>query len=532
LLSKFKILGIEDENNWTESKGEGSTYDYLLRLPIYNQCDQVPENMFKRDSEILYEDQPISWDKYFEAVHQNIQVGFISKHNKNNRKQIEKPRQPQPGSVDIYSDTNIEWDNIQDAEAADKKYKMYFKEITENEKTEIMKRIQNENGKPSYPQMKKQDSPAETQIISVEQIENSTVGEGKPSSFFNEKEEEENQLAICKENIDARSEITDEILTEHTEIDASQITKVEDIEAVTLPSPIIEEETAQEEELVEPMHIISIEEIEKKQMVGQPVPNQSLPQQMNNSLPPSHFSVPMNQATSSNHHQNRYSPPTQMQQMQQYMMMQNEMETQKMIEKLNQEEIQKVMMQNSNLTMGTQNMNNVNSAHNINPFEPILRDNPTSTWLYKDPQGFVRGPFTCFDMYTWHNEGYFSEDLELSIDNMNFFTLGDLRAVNYRNNPVNTSVDQSYPNYQQPNYQGMMYGDEKFHQGMSQHPQMHGQMNPGMVYPQYSGHPSQMSYAAHNQESVYEQSHPHTSYSYANPMAKDNYGFNPYYGHQ
>jgi hypothetical protein len=429
---------------------------------------------------------------------------------------MDKPRQPHPGPAEIYSDTNIEWDSIQDAEAADKKYKMYFKEITENEKTEIMKRIQTVNGKPSCPQMKKQNNPVEPQIISVEQIENNTVGEGKPSSFFNDKDEEENQLAICKENIDAGSEIIDEILTEHNEIDASQITKVEDIEAIALPPPIIEEEIIQEEELVEPMHIISIEEIEKKQMIGQP----------------SHFSAPMNQDTSHYQNQNRYSPPTQMQQMQQYMMMQNEIETQKMIEKLNQEEIQKVMMQNSNLTMGTQNMNNANSAHNINPFEPILRDNPTSTWLYKDPQGFVRGPFTCFDMYTWHNEGYFSEDLELSIDNMNFFTLGDLRAVNYRNNSVNTSVDQSYANYQQPSYQGMIYGEEKFHQGMSQHPQMHGQMNPGMVYPQYSGHPSQMSYAAHNQEPVYEQTQPHTSYSYANPMAKDNYGFNPYYGHQ
>lgn len=137
-------------------------------------------------------------------------------------------------------------------------------------------------------------------------------------------------------------------------------------------------------------------------------------------------------------------------------------------------------------------------------------------------------------MYTWHNEGYFSEDLELSIDNMNFFTLGDLRAVNYKNNPVRTPVDNSYTHHQHPAYyQNSMYGNEAFHPEMPQHPQMYGQMSPGMAYPQYPvGYPSQMAYPAHSQEMVYEQTQPQAFYSYANPMTEDNFGFNPYYGHQ
>lgn len=403
LMSKFKILGIEDENNWTESKGEGTTYGYLLKLPIYNESDQLPENMFRRDSEIVYEERPISWDKYFEAIQQNAQVGFTSKYNKNSRKPVEVPKQTYPSAAEIYSDNIIEWDNIQEAESADKKYKMQFKEISDNEKTEIMKKIDTDDVVPNHLQMKKQGMPENPQIISAEQLEKNIIIDVKPMSFFNDKDEEENQLAISKENNEVISETTEEIVIEPTEIDVSKITRVEDIEAVANSSPIIKEETIQNEKQVEPSQIISVEDIEKKQMATQSIETPPIavktivkPTSNKSSVPsnnqnPMQFQAPLNSPSPNQIQQ--WQQMQQMQQMQEYMRMQNEIETQKMIEKLNQEEIKKVMMQNPNLIMDSRT-SSVSPTQNINPFEPILRDNPTSTWLYKDPQGFVRGPFT------------------------------------------------------------------------------------------------------------------------------------------
>ena len=34
-----------------------------------------------------------------------------------------------------------------------------------------------------------------------------------------------------------------------------------------------------------------------------------------------------------------------------------------------------------------------------------------NTWLYRDPQGDIQGPFTSSDMKKWYEAGYFTMDL-------------------------------------------------------------------------------------------------------------------------
>ena len=36
------------------------------------------------------------------------------------------------------------------------------------------------------------------------------------------------------------------------------------------------------------------------------------------------------------------------------------------------------------------------------------------TWLYRDPQGSVQGPFATHEMAQWYSQGYFSGGLLLS----------------------------------------------------------------------------------------------------------------------
>ena len=90
-----------------------------------------------------------------------------------------------------------------------------------------------------------------------------------------------------------------------------------------------------------------------------------------------------------------------------------------------------------------------------NPFDNILKQNSTSHWFYKDPSGQIRGAFTTFDMHTWYNEGYFNEDLEISLDYQHFFKIKELRVLNQTNNNVGypsmpTTQNQyaSIPQYQ------------------------------------------------------------------------------------
>lgn len=126
------------------------------------------------------------------------------------------------------------------------------------------------------------------------------------------------------------------------------------------------------------------------------------------------------------------------------------------------------MMKNANLMNQYQSQPDMSAysfqSHSpeieANPFENMLTNSPTSQWFYKDPQGYVRGPFSCFDMYTWHSQGYFDEELELSLNCQHFFTLKDLRALNQGSHSHSVQqkqyANQYYP--QMPQNVGYMQG--------------------------------------------------------------------------
>jgi len=537
LLERFKILGLEDEDNWTQSQGEGISYVQLLKIQIYNDSDQLPENMIKNKTKDVYEEQPISWDKYFDAIQKNNEVGFVSKYSKPNLKQGKQQQTPKAQNSDMYNDGKIEWDQEKEAEkesdqGTPKKYKMQFKEITENEKHMIMTRIQKDeisvNSKPS---LKKK-------YLS----EDSNQMPPKEEKFFGEKVE--NEFSICKENKDAfLNEETKE--TQEPEIDSSKITKIEDIESnIQAPQEVIKESISQNQPQT---NILSAEDLDRKQLDN--IPHQepeeefeeeeeeeenSYPTPLNKNSNP--LFVPKSDISMSSQQLPTPPNPATMTEFQDYVQNQNEIQTQHMIEQLNQEEIKKTIMQNPNAMYQyqqemlynemSQNIKNLAPEPETNPFELILRDNPTSQWLYKDPQGFVRGPFSCFDMYTWHNEGYFSEDLELSLDGTNFFRLCDLRAVSQRNNTPQGTFDNS-PGVAQP----MPGYGEVPPQFIPQNPQMHGY---GQQMPQnYGGHPNimthQMGYQPQEQTPDFEQDYPNGYYSPMNPMSGQ--GYNPYPGH-
>jgi hypothetical protein len=418
---------------------------------------------------------------------------------------------------EIYDDAEIEWDEVQekaqaDQKSASKKYKMQFKQITDNEKTEIMKKIQTD-GTMSFKVDKQQ---IDFDLKASRKDTNETiVTKEQDEEFFNDDREDENQLAISKEN---KEDLKQEEKTED-KIDVSKITKVEDIEASVsktptkpVPEPVVPKQEA-------PIKVISAEELEKAQA---PLP-QELPAPKSVSSPPLKISSPP------------IIPPEQ-NSMLNYSQMSNyqgqvEMENQlKMIEQLNQEEIKKVIMQNQNYMsqfQGSSSQKDISGIHtDLNPFENILRDNPASQWLYKDPQGFVRGPFTCFDMYTWHNEGYFSEDLELSLDGHNFFMLRDLKAVSQRSSSSHLDEQAAYQQMQM----SQMYAHGGHSPNLMQ-AQMYGQ-HQNMGYNPSGGYPQQMAYAqfedgsygqAHNFE------HANAHYSQVTQMGEGNYGYNPYY---
>lgn len=154
MIEKFKAFGIDDEHNWSQSQGEGITYERLLKLPFYDDTNALPENAVKDGTEIVYKEKPLDWDGYFKAIQDNFQVGFTSKfkHSKKNKdKQSHNPAHESHKEQELYNDSNIEWDEIQQTSGdapnkkqTPKKYKMTFKQISENEKTEIIKTIENE----------------------------------------------------------------------------------------------------------------------------------------------------------------------------------------------------------------------------------------------------------------------------------------------------------------------------------------------------------------------------------------------------
>ena len=548
LLSKFKILGLEDEHNWTECKGEGIQYEQLLKLPFYNDADQLPENMIMKDKKPEYVEKAVNWDQYFEAIQKNHEVGFTSKYNRNYQR-LEKPQlAPKNPNHEMYNDMNIEWDESKSQEQENEgmtptKYKMQFKEISDGERVEIMNRIQKSN------HLKAQSFVMGSLAPIQQNQEESKGGE----DFFEDKDD--NEFAICKESkilgVENNQENTDEI-------DYSKITKVEDIESniqkineQTKETNNDDAEIEEDDQIENEEVVISAEDLEKKQIESiQPkqegesdtevqkkttlLNKESSPlfiPKINDTVPMQHLPQPP-----------QPPQPVNVNQLESYIQAQNEIQTQQMIEQLNQEEIKKKIMQNPNAMFQyqqemlynemNQNIKNFATEIESNPFELILRENPTSQWLYKDPQGFVRGPFTCFDMYTWHNEGYFNEDLELSLDGTNFFRLCDLRAVGQRNEEFQSPYEEDESQFNHmPGY------GEVPSNYIPQGPQMYGYSQQQMPIPQHlSGHPApmpnQMGYEmAMEHTPDFKQDYPNGYYSPMNPMGGAQLGYNPYAGH-
>jgi hypothetical protein len=124
-------------------------------------------------------------------------------------------------------------------------------------------------------------------------------------------------------------------------------------------------------------------------------------------------------------------------------------------------------------------------------------------------------------MYTWHSQGYFNEDLELSLDSNHYFTLKELRMLNQGSHPQanmyqNQYVHQSYP-------QQMMYQPEMN--------QMYGYSGGDhQAYYQYQAYPQQYQY----QENYYPQYSQAEYYHHAspNPSYYSTYVHNNYYDSQ
>jgi len=299
-----------------------------------------------------------------------------------------------------------------------------FKKISDSERQQILKKIQS-NSTPS------KSGFTASNIFVEEKKGNEELKENE--IFFND--EMDNHLRLSKENKDLGLK-EEPVVDEIGDIDYSKIIKIEDIESNLIENREEIKETSEGEEVKNEV-VISAEDLERKQIeqiqTKEEVENnegntdKNIPSSLSKEDSPPF--IPQSVQNSYSESQNSLK----ISQMQQYLQAQNDIQTQQMIEQLNQEEIKKTIMQNPNAMFQyqqemmcnemNQNIKNFSREVETNPFEIILRDNPTSQWLYKDPQGFVRGPFSCFDMYTWHNEGYFNENLELSLDGINFFRL-------------------------------------------------------------------------------------------------------------
>lgn len=532
LLSKFKILGIEDENNWTQSKGEGIKYEHLLKMDLYNDSDQLPENMVMVDGKPKYQEKEMNWDVYFEAIMKNNADGFISKYNRRHQRENKPVHTPRDHNVEGYNDENIEWDKNIEASSEEKKSKVKFKEISDSERQQIMKKIQS-NSTPS------KSGFTASNIFVEEKKGNEELKENE--IFFND--EMDNHLRLSKENKDLGLK-EEPVVDEIGDIDYSKIIKIEDIESNLIENREETKETSEGEEVKNEV-VISAEDLERKQIeqvqTKEEVENnegntdKNIPSSLSKEDSPPF--IPQSVQNSYSESQNSL----QISQMQQYLQAQNDIQTQQMIEQLNQEEIKKTIMQNPNAMFQyqqemmcnemNQNIKKFSREVETNPFEIILRDNPTSQWLYKDPQGFVRGPFSCFDMYTWHNEGYFNENLELSLDGINFFRLGDLRAVGQRNNSSQTQYSEENSMFSQIP-QGQIYGNGEISPNfMQSQPQIQGYPPQNIPMPQYpAGGTPQMGFGSINSEMG--QNYAQEYYSQLNLTAERNQCYPPFHDYQ
>jgi len=84
---------------------------------------------------------------------------------------------------------------------------------------------------------------------------------------------------------------------------------------------------------------------------------------------------------------------------------------------------------------------NQGGVHGMNTAAaPVNSSSPTDapmkmeTWLYRDPQGSVQGPFTSHEMAQWYAQGYFSGNLLLRRDcDKVFVTLSEIAKLYGRN---------------------------------------------------------------------------------------------------
>lgn len=77
-----------------------------------------------------------------------------------------------------------------------------------------------------------------------------------------------------------------------------------------------------------------------------------------------------------------------------------------------------------------------------------------SSWYYKDPNGFVQGPFSQIQMAQWFEHGYFADDLEIAFGkNSMFLPLHEYKHMHLKQSglsPPQYYPPQHYPGYPQP----------------------------------------------------------------------------------
>jgi hypothetical protein len=145
-------------------------------------------------------------------------------------------------------------------------------------------------------------------------------------------------------------------------------------------------------------------------------------------------------------------------------------------------------------------------------------------------------------MYTWHNEGYFNEDLELSFDFQNFFRLRDLRELsNSQQEYAQKQIyNQMYPSYYQPEMHSYGASPEmhsQYNQMYSPYGQIPSYPMPSGVYQNSIAYPSYaQGHAYGHLGSNYQANFPQNYYSHLNSMAEDHtaqfdYEQNPYFQH-
>ena len=81
LVELFQPHTMNDDNNWSNSQGDGITYSQLLKLPFYEDQQKLPENIVKTKDEYRLKSEKISWDGYFNAIKKNYEGGYVPKYH-------------------------------------------------------------------------------------------------------------------------------------------------------------------------------------------------------------------------------------------------------------------------------------------------------------------------------------------------------------------------------------------------------------------------------------------------------------------